>query len=222
MIVPTVIPFLEMGFAVANVEYRLTSQAPAPAAVEDARCAVRWLAAHAAKHHFDTTRFVLYGGSAGAHLALLAGMLRASDGLDGPCAAEPEPRIAAIIDHFGITDVRQLIAGPDRRHWAADWIGARPDREALARRLSPLTYVRAGLPPMIIVHGDADKSVPYSQSVRLHDALDHAGVPNELITVPGGGHANHGFSDAEMLRIQQRTEAFLIAHGVGVPGLPAK
>jgi acetyl esterase/lipase len=214
MIVPTVLPYLEMGFAVANVEYRLTRDAPAPAAVEDARCAVRWLAQHAEHYHLDTARIVLSGGSAGAHLALMAGMLRASDGLDGPCAAEPEPRIAAILDRFGITDVQQLIAGAKRQHWAAEWIGVRPDADSLARRLSPMSYVRAGSPPIVIVHGDADRSVPYTQSVRLHEALDRTGVPNLLITVRGGGHANHGFSDAEMVRIQRETEAFLLAHDV--------
>jgi len=67
------------------------------------------------------------------------------------------------------------------------------------------------------VHGDADKAVPYSQSVRLHAALDRAGVPNELVTVPGGGHANHNFSDAEMIRIHKRVEAFLLAHHAWLP-----
>jgi len=219
MIVPTVLPYLEMGFAVANVEYRLTREAPAPAAVEDARCAVRWLVQHADHYHLDTARIVLSGGSAGAHLALMAGMLRESDGLDGACASGPEPHIAAILDRFGITDVQELIAGPRRQHWAAEWIGVRPDADALARRLSPMTYVRAGLPPIVIVHGDADRSVPYSQSVRLHEALDRVGVPNLLITVPGGGHANHNFSDAEMIRIQRETEAFLVARHVRVSGV---
>jgi len=217
MVVATVIPYLEMGFAVANVDYRLTADSLAPAAVEDARCAVKWLAKNAARYRLDTARFVLAGGSAGAHLALMAGMLRASDGLDGPCASDPEPRIAAIIDDFGIADVDELIDGPHRAHWAAEWIGDGPDRHALAKRMSPLTYVRPGLPPIIAVHGDADKAVPYSQSVRLHAALDRAGVPNELVTVPGGGHANHNFSDAEMIRIHKRVEAFLLAHHAWLP-----
>lgn len=217
MIVANVTPYLEMGFAVANVEYRLAAAAPAPAAVEDARCAVRWLGQHAEKYHFDTARFVLAGGSAGAHLALMAGMLRASDGLDGPCAGEPEPHIAAIINYYGITDVQDLIAGPHRTHWAVEWIGTGPNSTELARRMSPLTYVRAGLPPIITVHGDKDKSVPYAQAVRLHEALDRVGVPNELVTVPGGGHANHDFSDAELVRVHRRIEAFLAAHHAWAP-----
>lgn len=217
MIVANVTPYLEMGFAVANVEYRLTATAPAPAAVEDARCAVRWLAGHASDYHLDTARIVLAGGSAGAHLALMAGMLRSSDGLDGACTRGPEPHIAAIINYYGITDVADLIDGPNRRHWAAEWIGERPDREELARRLSPLTYVRAGAPPVITIHGDSDRAVPYDQAVRLHAALDSVGVPNELVTVKGGGHANHDFSNAELIRVHRRIEAFLAAHGIWHP-----
>lgn len=217
MIVANVTPYLEMGFAVANVEYRLTSVAPAPAAVEDARCAVRWLAGHAMAYRLDTARFVLAGGSAGAHLALMAAMLRASDGLDGECARTPEPHIAAIINYYGITDVADLIDGPNVRHWAAEWIGTRPDRAELARRLSPLSYVRPGVPPVITIHGDSDKTVPYDHAVRLHAALDRAGVPNELVTVPGGGHANHGFSDAELVHVHRRIEAFLAANHVWNP-----
>lgn len=217
MIVANLTPYLEMGFAVANVEYRLTAAAHAPAAVQDARCAVRWLAGHAAQYRLDTARFVLAGGSAGAHLALMAGMLRASDGLDGACARAPEPHIAAIINYYGITDVAELLEGPNRRHWAVEWIGTRPDRMKLARRLSPLSYVRAGVPPVITVHGDADRSVPYAQAVRFHAALDSAGVTNELLTVAGGGHANHGFSDAELIRVHRRIEAFLVANDAWHP-----
>ncbi|HEX6535305.1 MAG TPA: alpha/beta hydrolase [Gemmatimonadaceae bacterium] len=217
MIVANVIPYLEMGFAVANVDYRLTKTALAPAAVEDARCAVRWLAAHAARYRLDTADVVLAGGSAGAHLALMAGMLRSSDGLDGPCASEPEPRIAAIINYYGIADVADLLDGPHRRHWAVEWIGDRPDARELAKRVSPLTYVRPGLPPIITIHGDSDRVVPYEQSARLHAALDRAGVPNELVTVPGGKHSNAGFSDAEGIHAHRAIEAFLRAHGAWHP-----
>jgi dipeptidyl aminopeptidase/acylaminoacyl peptidase len=144
----------------------------------------------------------------------MAGMLGASDGLDGECTRSPQPHIAAIINYYGITDVADLIDGPNRRHWAAEWIGTRPDRTELARRLSPLTYVRPGSPPVITIHGDSDRAVPYAQAVRLHSVLDRVGVPNELVTVAGGGHANHGFSDAELIRVHRRIEAFLAANHI--------
>ena len=81
-----------------------------------------------------------------------------------------------------------------------------PDRMELAKRLSPLTYVRAGLPPVLTIHGDLDTDVPYQQGVRLHEALDRAGVPNEFVTITGG---KHGFWTREQnLRAQQPSSTF--------------
>ena len=74
--------------------------------------------------------------------------------------------------------------------YAVQWRASMPARYEIAERVSPLTYVRAGLPPVLTIHGDADPTVPYSHAVRLRDALDEAGVPNQLHTVPGGGHGN--------------------------------
>ena len=82
----------------------------------------------------------------------------------------------------------------------------------LARRVSPLTYVRPNLPPIITVHGTSDNGVPYEQSVRLHQALDKAGVPNELVPIPNGGHGS--YPDSEKLRAQAEVFRFLEKHGV--------
>ena len=83
-------------------------------------------------------------------------------------------KVAAIISYYGITDVADLLHGPDARWWALNWLGSQPGRMELARRLSPLTYVRKDLPPIILVQGNKDPVVPYSQGVRLHKALDAA------------------------------------------------
>jgi acetyl esterase/lipase len=79
----------------------------------------------------------------------------------------------------------------------------------LARRISPMSWVRKGLPPVLTLHGDADQSIPYSHSVRLHEALTKAGVPNQLITIPGGAHGRHTWTDADTIRAQRAIEAFL-------------
>ena len=68
------------------------------------------------------------------------------------------------------------------------WFDSVPDPKALARNLSPIEYVRRGSPPILTVHGDSDQVAPYAQAVRLHQGLDAAGVPNRLITIPGGAH----------------------------------
>jgi acetyl esterase/lipase len=191
------IPFLEKGWSVVNVEYRLAGVSLAPAAVEDCRCALRWVIEHAKDYKFDADRIVLMGHSAGGHLSLITGMLPLSAGLDRECAGDKELRVAAIIDWFGITDVNDLLEGPNMQDYAVMWLGSLTDREQVARRVSPLTYVRPALPPTIMIHGDADDTVPYAHSVRLHAALDKAGVPNELLTIAGGKHGEFNHSQLE-------------------------
>jgi acetyl esterase/lipase len=200
-------PFLEKGWAVVNVEYRLAKISLAPAAVEDCRCALHWVYAHATDYKFDTDRIVVMGHSAGGHLALTTGMLPVSAGLDRECPPEKEVKVAAIIDWFGITDVGDLFEGPNKQDYAVMWVGSQVNREEIAKRVSPLTYVRAGVPPILLIQGDADKIVPYSHSVRLHEALDRSGIPNELVTIPGGHHG--GFSHAETDMIYTHIWAFL-------------
>jgi dipeptidyl aminopeptidase/acylaminoacyl peptidase len=121
--------------------------------------------------------------------------------------------VAAIVNWFGITDVADLLSGPNAKTYAVRWIGSIPDRadrEALASRLSPLTYVRTDQPPVFTIHGDDDPTVPYTHATRLRDALVRAGVSNELITVPGGKHG--GFPPNESLRIWAAIRAFLQKH----------
>ncbi len=201
------LPYLSMGWAVINVEYRLASNSLAPAAVEDCRCALRWVAYHAREFNFDTSKIVLTGGSAGGHLALITGMLPPDSPFDRQCptsesirwreGTEPQVRVAAIVNWYGITDVAELLDGPNAKHYAMEWFGSMSNAKELARQLSPITYVRPGLPPIISIQGDKDDIVPFSQAVRLHAALDKAGVPNKLIPIPGAGH--DGFNRQAMI-----------------------
>src|SRR5271170_3466455 len=156
----SLMPWMEMGWNIVNVEYRLARVSLAPAAVEDCLCALRWVAAQAKTYGFDTTRIVVSGDSAGGHLALTTGMIPESAGLDRECPGAALPKVAAIIDWYGITDVADVIDGPHRANLAAQWLGSLPNRDEVARRVSPLTYVRAGLPPILTIHGDSDQLVP--------------------------------------------------------------
>ncbi len=210
-------PYLAMGFAVVNVEYRLGKVSLAPAAVEDCQCALRWIGVHAKEYNFDLDKVIVTGPSAGGHLALTTGMIPASAGFANECANlsgpnDPGPRVAAIINLFGITDVADLLAGPNLRTYAVTWLGGQSGREDLAKRLSPLTYVRPGVPPVLTIHGDADPTVPYSHAVRLHQALDKAGVRNQLLTIHGGGHG--GFTAEQDLLVFETTRSFLASLGI--------
>jgi acetyl esterase/lipase len=200
------LPFVRHGMVVANVEYRLAPSAPAPAAVNDVLKAAQWFEAHAAGYKVDPKKIVAAGGSAGGHLALMIAMTPAS------AALGPASKIAAVIDFFGITDVAALMAGPTQREFAAAWIPPQPDRMELARRVSPSTYVRKGLPPILILHGDADPTVPYQQSVALAKALKSAGDDATLITIPGGGH---GFTLQEMVQATPQIFLWLKKHKIG-------
>ena len=130
------------------------------------------------------------GDSAGGHLALTTGMVPESAGLDRECPGVPLPKVVAIVNWYGITDVADLLDGPNRKSYAVQWLGSRPDRVELATRLSPMQFVRAGLPPILTIHGDAEPTVPYNHAQRLQAALEKAGVAHQLVTVPGGGHGN--------------------------------
>ena len=205
-------PFLEMGVAVVNISYRLARVAEAPAAVEDCLCALRWVIRNAKQYNFDVTRIVVTGYSAGGHLALTTGMIPASAGLDRQCPGSEELKVAAIVNWYGITDVADLLDGANRRTYAVQWLGSRPDRVDIARRLSPMAYVRRDLPPTLTIHGDADPTVPYAHATALHAALQKAGATSELVTIPKGGHGNFPLPD--QLRAVDAMRAFLARHGI--------
>lgn len=187
------LPFIEHGWNVVNVEYRMASVHLAPAAVEDVRCALRWVYHNSKEYGFDLNQLVAMGHSAGGHLALMEGVLPPGTPMDDACPADtgdPPLRVAAVVNWFGITDVADLLQGPNRKTYAVAWLGGQPNRDAIAKEVSPLTYVRPGLPPIITIHGDHDPTVPYTQAQRLNAALASAGVPHDFVTVPGGGHGD--------------------------------
>lgn len=187
------LPFLEKGWRVVNVEYRMAGNSLAPGAVEDTRCALRWIYRNAKQYNFDTTKIVLTGHSAGGHLSLITGMLPDGTALDNRCFAAEKygdvtMKVAAIVNWYGITDVNDVIEGENLKNYAVMWMGSLPNAREIAKSVSPLTYVRSDLPPIITIHGDKDDVVPYSHAARLHEALEKAKVTNKLVTVKNGGH----------------------------------
>src|SRR5215470_6916104 len=116
----------------AVVRNGLERVALAPAAVEDCLCALRWVATHAKDYDIDTGRLVTSGESAGGHLALTTGMIPESAGLDRQCPGVALPKVAAIIDWYGITDVGDLLDGVNRKPYAVAWLSSLPNREDIA------------------------------------------------------------------------------------------
>jgi acetyl esterase/lipase len=195
------LPYLEKGFVVANVEYRLAKVAPAPAAVADVLRAADWFRRNAKRFQVNPNRIVVTGGSAGGHLALMVGLTPKSAGLGPPA------KVAAVINFYGITDVADQLSGPNRREYAVTWVPEQDGRLELARRVSPITYVRKNVPPVLTIHGDADPTVPYEHGVRLTRALREAGADAELLSIRGGKHG--GFSPEQMASIYNEIFRFL-------------
>lgn len=197
------LPFLQLGWIVVNVEYRPSGAAPAPAALEDCLGALRWIGDNASRYGIDTAQLVIGGLSAGGQLALMVAALAPDSG----------PRPCAAISWCGIVDLIELTTGPARQDFAVDWVGKGAEGLALARELSPISYVREGGVPVITAHGDQDLIVPYGQAVRFHEALTRAGVRNDLVRLQGAGHA---FDAGANLHAYPRILDFLSRSGVTV------
>ncbi len=206
--------YLKHGFLVCNVEYRLAdgtvNGAIAPAAVQDALTAAKWFWDHMGYYHVDSTRYVATGGSAGGHLAMMVGMATPAAGL-GP-TSPTDYKIAAIVNGYGPSDVSDLLAR--NVSWAVQWLPANtPNRAALAKDVSPVTYVRQDIPPLITVQGADDTTVPIAESQNLFNLLTAAGATTALHFVAGAGHGFDtpatAWPDAEATMF-----AFLTANGI--------
>ncbi|MBP7368940.1 MAG: alpha/beta hydrolase [Paludibacteraceae bacterium] len=199
--------WFKSGFAVINVEYRLVQVAPAPAAIEDVRCALTYLKTHAKELNVNPDKIVVDGSSAGAHLALMVGLLENDRKFDTNCPSNIDMRVAAIVSNYAPTDFSG--SNIDAKKWKslANWLGDKVDSQSFRDAVSPLTYVNKTSSPVFIVHGNADPIVPYQQSVALHEKLDQCGVYNVFITVDGGGHG--GFDKEKKTEINNALIEFL-------------
>lgn len=181
--------YLRSGFLVVNVEYRLGS---IPAAVEDARQALRWTINAIGGYGGDPGRVVVTGVSAGAHLAMLAGFR--------------EGTAAAIVNFYGPANLGPLLESLGIRHLLPSG-----SRSSLAWELSPLTYVRRNTPPLFSVHGTADQTVPPEQTTLLTRAVRDVGGRASAFFIEGG---RHGLTSHELDLAYERVFDFLRAQGV--------
>lgn len=180
--------YFKAGFAVANVEYRLVQIAPAPAAIEDVRCALNYLKTHAKELNINPDKIVIEGGSAGAHLALMGGLLENDPIFDNNCKNKTDMKVAAIISNFAPSGLETLLKSSSTSNSLTKWLANNVNNPEFVASVSPLNYIKKSSPPVFIVHGDADNIVPYNQSVNLQKKLAENDIYNEFITVEGGGH----------------------------------
>ena len=210
------------GYAVAAVDYRLSEEAVFPAQVRDVRAAIRFLRLNQTAYHIDTSRIVVWGASAGGHLASLLGTTAGGEEFASP-GEDPDisSRVSAVIDWWGPTDFTRMdlqfpavckrtkchtCPGSAESRLLGCAVRACPER---ARRASPQSYASADDAPMLIQHGAHDCTVPYRQGLLLHDALDAVGVPVEFQLVPRARHGDGRWSAPEVM---SAVDAFLDLH----------
>lgn len=169
--------FAALGYVTATVSYRLSGEAPFPAAVEDVKCALRYLRSHAEKYGIDPDRIAVVGGSAGGHLAMMAGYAGASAGLEGSGGWEntsSKPNL--VINFYGPADLTTDFA---RKAGAVmKFLEGKRFEEApeIYEKASPVRYIDPEDPPTLIFHGTLDEIVPVNQSDILKACLEDAGV----------------------------------------------
>jgi acetyl esterase/lipase len=211
--------FASQGFAMASIDYRLSTVAPFPAAVEDVKTGIRWLRSVADQYGVDASQLGIWGSSAGAHLGALAA-LSGSERFAGDAYAEYSSDVQALVDGYGPTDFLrqdefrdpdgkpsddpesiQLPAGKrstDPDSLESLFIGAPilevPDQVAQA---NPISHIRPQKTPFLILHGLSDTAVPWQQSEMLYNALAQAGCNAELVLIEGLGHGFFNRNDLD-------------------------
>ncbi len=182
--------FVKKGYMTATVSYRLLKDGPYPACVEDITDAVQWFYKNGEKYGYDAGRIGLVGGSAGAHLALLAAYewKKPQALVDSASASGSRPRIKAVVDIYGPIDLTTEYA---KNQPLVINLISHPYRETpwLYKEASPINYLDKGDPPTMILHGTSDDLVPIVQSDMLKNKLDSLGIPNIYYRVPGWPHA---------------------------------
>ena len=174
-------PLSKAGFVWFTINYRLAPQNRYPACVEDVASAVRWVKAHAKEYKVDAGKIALIGESAGGHLVSLVGV-----------RGEGETRVAAVVPFYGPHDLvfqceSRKALGPSMEALFG-LTELNDDARKILHEASPSTYVKAGLPPFLLIHGDKDDKVPYAQSPMFQEKMKAAGNVCDLITIPGGIH----------------------------------
>jgi acetyl esterase/lipase len=192
--------FVRRGYAVASINYRLSQHARFPAQIEDCKAAIRWLRANAKTYKLDPAHIGVWGASAGGHLVALLGTAGGVKEWEARAGnAGQSSRVQAVVDWFGPTDFTKMGGSHDRADSPEAKLigGAVQDNKERAAKANPITYVGKDAAPFLILHGDQDKTVPYSQSELLAEALQRAGVEVTLKKIEGTGHGGPAFNSPE-------------------------
>lgn len=202
------------GYVGACIVYRYSKQATFPAALEDCKCAVRWMRCVAKKYNIDPKRIAAVGGSAGGHLAGMVAYTDPSHGWEGKGGHDTQSSAVQAVAMFNpVLDLvhcaKKKMLGNSMKLFVGKTYQEAPE---LYEAASPMTHLDATCPPTLTLHGTADKTVPYEQSVKLVERLKKLGVPAELYTAEGQPHAFFNPPKPHFKPTLARLEAFLDKH----------
>lgn len=185
-------PLLRAGYTVFAINHRAAPRFHYPAAVEDVQRAVRFVRHHGKQFGVDPARLGGVGGSSGAHLIGLVAMLGASGLTGDPDSVNREAAtLQSVVLRAAPTDLRKM-GGSGGLSAVVLFMERMPNRipddDKVYAAASPITHVSRAAPPVLLLHGDSDDTVPYQQAVAMEEALRAVNVPAKLVRVPGGEH----------------------------------
>jgi len=200
----------KLGYFSATIGYRLAPQHRFPAQVEDCKCAIRYLRANAEELGLDPNRIGAIGFSAGAHLVMMLATTEPEDGLEGKGGwQDRSSAIQAGVSFFGPTNLQSPYPDASRplvEQFLNSTVQKDPD---LFAKASPITYVDAGDPPLLLYQGTKDKLVPFDQASQMVQALTEAGAPGRVEFLLGAGH---GWGEPDRERTLKESIRFILRH----------
>ncbi|MFN0080294.1 MAG: alpha/beta fold hydrolase [Prosthecobacter sp.] len=197
---------LDHGFAIASVDYRLSTQAVFPAQIHDIKAAIRFLRAKSELFHLNTSRIAIIGSSAGGHLAALVGVTNGNKVLEGTIGEHlsQSSEVQCIVSLFGASNLQTILPqstefGLKMRVPALQLLlGGQPtEKPDLAKLASPVAHLDKDDTPLLLIHGDADPQMPPEQSQEMAQAYEALNLPVRLIMLPGSKHGGLEFYDDE-------------------------
>jgi acetyl esterase/lipase len=220
---PQVFELAQKGYVAVTISYRHLPKDPFPGAIHDAKCAIRWLRAHAAKYKIDSKRIGVIGFSAGGSLGLLLAL--ANKELEGNGGhADQSSRVQAVVTYFAPTDLTQLVAHKPKdilatiaagyvRNSLETWLGGSPKKVPdRYRQASPCTYVCKDCPPILLLQGGADIVVPVDQALLFCKKMEAVGGHAELVIFQRSPHDFDAKKDLITRMAQLSSHEFFESH----------
>jgi acetyl esterase/lipase len=183
--------FLELarrGYTTFSIDYRLSPTVTFPAHIIDVKCAVRHIRANAAEYNIDPNRIGAWGASAGGHLVALLGTADESAGWDVGQYLDQSSRVNVVVDMYGVHDFTTEYVVGNLRGLDRMVFGAASPADPKLAQASPVTYITPDDPPVLLLHGDMDTTIPVTQSQIFHDRLVAGGVSSVYVVVHNAGH----------------------------------